>query len=78
MERLIRLQVEKLPEGVYMGTSDDVQGLVVQADTVAELIEYAQDCARMLQEIRAEHGWDEVPAGEPIPESFVVPFVLAA
>jgi hypothetical protein len=31
MERMIRLQIEKLPEGVYLGTSDDVQGLVVQA-----------------------------------------------
>jgi len=77
MERIIRLQIEKLPEGVYLGTSDDVQGLVVQADTVAELLEYAQDAARMLQEIRVAEGWDR-PPGQPVPESFVVPLVLAA
>jgi predicted RNase H-like HicB family nuclease len=77
MERIIRLQIEKLPEGVYLGTSDDVQGLVVEAETVAELIEYAQDAARMLHEMRVEAGFEE-PAGEPVPDQFVVPLVLAA
>lgn len=77
MERIIRLHIERLPEGVYLGTSDDVQGLVVQADTVALLIEYAQDAARMLRELRAEHGLDE-PEGEPVPASMDVPIVLAA
>ncbi|WP_324750019.1 hypothetical protein SH591_00205 [Sphingomonas sp. LY54] len=77
MERIIMLQIEKLPEGVYLGTSEDVEGLVVQANTVAELIEIAQDAARSIREIRAAEGWDE-PAGEPVPESFIVPVVLAA
>jgi predicted RNase H-like HicB family nuclease len=77
VERIIRLQIERLPEGVYLGTSDDVQGLVVQGETVAQVIEYAQDAVRMLRQIRAEHGLDE-PEGEPVPETMVVPLVLAA
>jgi hypothetical protein len=27
-ERIVRIHIEKLPEGVYLATSDDVQGLV--------------------------------------------------
>lgn len=77
MERIFRLQIEKLPEGVYLGTSDDVQGLVVQAETVAELIEFAADAAKMLQELRAELGFDE-PEGSPVPEKFYVPVAYAA
>lgn len=39
MERIINLHVEKLPEGVYLATSDDVQGLVAQDRTVSETID---------------------------------------
>jgi hypothetical protein len=28
---MIQLQIEKLPEGMYLATSDDVQGQVAQA-----------------------------------------------
>ena len=77
MERIIRLQIELLPEGVYLGTSDDVRGLVVQGNTVAEVVEYAQDCARMLREISAEHGFTE-EGGLPVPDKFELPLVLAA
>ena len=77
MERLFRLHIERLPEGVYLGTSDDVQGLVVQGNTIAEVIEFAQDAARMLREMRAELGFVE-PDGEPAPESFDVRLPLAA
>ena len=30
MEHMIQLHIEKLPEGVYLATSDEVQGLVAQ------------------------------------------------
>ena len=30
MERIVNLHIEKLPEGVYLATSDDVQGLIAQ------------------------------------------------
>ena len=36
MERVIQLHIEKLPEGVYIATSDDVQGLVAQGRTIQE------------------------------------------
>jgi predicted RNase H-like HicB family nuclease len=54
MEQIIRIHIEKLPEGVYLGTSDDVQGLVVQGRTVSETIEIARDVARRLLEAQGE------------------------
>ena len=36
MEQIVRIHIEKLPEGVYLGTTEDVQGLVAQGRTVAE------------------------------------------
>jgi predicted RNase H-like HicB family nuclease len=54
MEKVIKLHVEKLPEGQYLATSPDVQGLVAQGRTVAETIEIAQDVARKLIEARIE------------------------
>ena len=54
MERIINLHVEKLPEGVYLATSDDVQGLVAQGRTVSETMEIAKDVARRLLESQEE------------------------
>ncbi|MDO8673644.1 MAG: DUF1902 domain-containing protein, partial [Dehalococcoidia bacterium] len=28
MERIVKIHIEKLPEGVYLATSEDIQGLV--------------------------------------------------
>ena len=50
MERLVRLHIEKLPEGVFLATSDDVQGLVAQGRTIQEAIEIARDVAKKLLE----------------------------
>ncbi len=50
MERLIKIHVEKLPEGLYLATTEDVQGLVAQGRTVAETLESARDIARKLLE----------------------------
>ena len=41
-ERIIRIHIERLPEGVYLATSEDVQGLVAQGRTVAETLEIAR------------------------------------
>ena len=54
MEQIITVHVEKLPEGVYLATSDEVQGLVAQGRTIAETLEIARDVARRLVEARAE------------------------
>jgi len=53
MEQIINLHVEKLPEGYYLATSDEVPGLVAQGRTVAETLEIARDVARRLIEARA-------------------------
>jgi len=53
MERLIGLHIERLPEGVFLATSDDVQGLVAQGRTVNETLEIARDVARKLLEAQA-------------------------
>lgn len=50
MERVVNLHIEKLPEGFYLATSDDIQGLVAQGRTVAETIEIAKDVAKKLVE----------------------------
>jgi predicted RNase H-like HicB family nuclease len=54
MERTIKIHIEKLPEGVYLATSDDVQGLVAQGRTVAETLEIARDVARKLIEAQTQ------------------------
>ena len=50
MEHLINVHIEKLPEGVYLATSEGVQGPVAQSRTVAETPEIARDVARKLLE----------------------------
>jgi predicted RNase H-like HicB family nuclease len=54
MEQIINIHVEKLPEGVFLATSEDVPGLVAQGRTATEAIEIARDVARKLMEARSE------------------------
>ena len=54
MERMVNLHIEKLPEGVYLATSDSVPGLVAQGRTIAETLEIARDVARKLLETQIE------------------------
>ena len=58
MEMLFRLRVERLPEGLFLGTSEDVPGLVAQGRTLDETVEIARDVARKLYESYAERGED--------------------
>lgn len=76
MERIVRLHIERLPEGVYLATSDDVPGLVAQGRTVTETLEIARDVARRLIE---EQGIDPNPGALPEPgDAFDYPLVVAA
>jgi predicted RNase H-like HicB family nuclease len=54
MESIVNLHIEKLPEGVWLATSDSIQGLVVQGRTVAETLEIARDVAKKLIEAQTE------------------------
>jgi len=56
MERIVTLHIEKLPEGVYLATSDDIQGLLAQGRTIAETLEIARDIARILLEEQGKSG----------------------
>ncbi len=54
MERIANLHIERLPEGVYLATSDDIPGLVAQGRTIIETLEIARDVARKLLEAQSE------------------------
>jgi predicted RNase H-like HicB family nuclease len=54
VELAIRIQIEELPEGLYLATSDELPGLVAEGRTVAEALEIARDVARKLIEARRE------------------------
>jgi predicted RNase H-like HicB family nuclease len=54
MEKIINLHIEKLPEGFYLATSDNIQGLVAQGRTISETLEIARDVAKKL--IEAQEG----------------------
>jgi predicted RNase H-like HicB family nuclease len=74
VEHMIQLHIEKLPEGMYLATSDEVQGLVAQGRTIQETIEIARDVAKKL--IEAQAG----PSSKPLPparEVFDYPLIVA-
>ncbi len=57
MEEIVKLHIEKLPEGVYLATSEEVPGLVAQGRASIETLEIARDIAKKLLEAQAErHG----------------------
>ena len=48
MEFAISIQIEELPEGVWLATSDELSGLVAQGRTAAEALDIECDVARNL------------------------------
>ena len=54
-EIVFSVHLEKLPEGYYLATSDDLPGLVAQGRTINETLEIARDVARKLIESYREH-----------------------
>lgn len=73
MEHMIQLHIEKLPEGVYLATSEELQGLVAQGRTIQETIEIARDVAKKLIESQAASDSGLPSAGE----SFDYPLIVA-
>ena len=59
-EVAVRVRVQTLKKGRYLGTSPDVPGLVAEGRTVAETVEIAQGLARKIVESCLEHG-DPLP-----------------
>jgi len=54
MEQIAILHIEKLPEGVYLATSEDIPGLIAQGRTITETVEIARDVAKKLLEAQAD------------------------
>jgi predicted RNase H-like HicB family nuclease len=54
MKLAIRIQIDELPEGTYLATSDELPGLVAQGRTIAEALDIARDVARKLTEAHRE------------------------
>jgi predicted RNase H-like HicB family nuclease len=76
MEKIINIHIEKLPEGVYLATSDDVPGLVAQGKTITDALEIARDVTRKLLEAKAERsGYMNLPA---VSDSFDYPLIVNA
>lgn len=46
MEQLLNIHIEKLPEGVYLTTSNKVPGLVALGRTMMETLEITHDIAK--------------------------------
>lgn len=76
VEKIIQLHIEKLPEGLYLATAEEVQGLVVQGRTIQETLEIARDVAKKLIEARAER--DEVPVLTSAGDSLDYPLIVNA
>ena len=76
MEQIVNLHIEKLPEGVYLATSDDLPGLIAQGRTVSETVEIARDVARKLIEARGER--DEANRLIAVKDVFDYPLILGA
>lgn len=78
MEQMVTVHIEKLPEGVYLATSREIQGLVAQGRTIAETLEIARDVARKLLEARAEREGSVTPELRVPEDSFDYPLVVGA
>ena len=74
MEQIVNLHIEKLPEGIYLATSDDIPGLVAQGRTITETLEIARDVAKKLLQAHAER--DQRAKLVSIQDSFDYPMIL--
>jgi predicted RNase H-like HicB family nuclease len=76
MERIVDIHIKKLPEGYYLATSEQIQGLVAQGRTVSETLEIARDVARKLLEAQA--GRRGEPTLPTVSESFEYQLVVGS
>ncbi len=76
MEQIVHLHIEKLPEGMYLATSEEIPGLVAQGRTVSETLEIARDVARKLLEARAER--QQSSCLTPVQDAFDFPLILSS
>jgi len=75
MEQIVNLHIEKLPEGLYLATTEDIPGLVAQGRTVTETLEIARDVAKKLLEAQTER--QDQPKLKNTEDSFDYPLVIS-
>ena len=75
MEQIVNLHIEKLPEGVYLATTDDIPGLIAQGRTITETLEIARDVAKKLLEAQTERKGQ--PPLKQTSDSFDYPLVVS-
>jgi predicted RNase H-like HicB family nuclease len=76
MERVVTLHIERPPRGVYLATSDDIQGLIAQGPAIQEAAEIARDVAKQLIEVQT--GELGPVALAPAFDSFDYPLIVRA
>ncbi len=76
MEQIVNIHIEKLPEGVYLATSEEVPGLVAQGWTVTETLEVARDVVIKLMEAHSERS--RTPDFKPVEANFDYPLIVSA
>jgi predicted RNase H-like HicB family nuclease len=75
VEQIVKLHIEKLPEGLYLATSEEVQGLIAQGRTITETLEIARDVAKKPLEAQADRqGQTKLQAAE---DSFDYPLIVS-
>lgn len=77
MKTLIKLKIERFIEKnqeYFVATSDDLQGLVAEGKTIEEVIEIAQDVAKILLELEKEISHQTVI--KDIPNVFEYPLIM--
>lgn len=58
---IIPVEIEELEEGGFLAVCPVIQGCHAEGETIPEALEYLEDVARILLELRIEDGLD-VPA----------------
>ena len=74
----ITLDIEHLPEGPYLGTSPELPGLVVQGNSVQEVLELAPDLAHDLIAVMVETNQPLPPEIEMVTAPGSVPVLVPA
>lgn len=74
----ITLEIRRLEEGPYLGTSPDLPGLIVQAASPEEVVRLAPEIARDLIEVMLETGQPLPASLSPIESPTRVPLVIPA
>lgn len=74
----ITLEIEQLPEGLYLGTSQDLPGLVVQGKSVQEILSLAPDVAHDLIAVMIETNQPLPPGIETVTAPGRVPVLVPA